>query len=46
MTRRRYSAEEIFAKLQQVDVLTSQGRTVRDVIRAIGVSEVSSGASS
>ncbi len=41
MSKKRYSAEEIVAKLRQVDVLTSQGRTVADAIRAIGVSEVS-----
>ncbi len=41
MSRKRYSAEEIVAKLRQVGVLTSQGRTVADAIRAIGVSEVS-----
>ena len=40
MGKKRYSAEEIVAKLRQVDVLTSQGRTVADAIRAIGVSEV------
>jgi putative transposase len=28
------------AKLRQVDVLTSQGRSVADAVRAIGVSEV------
>ncbi len=41
MSRKRYSAEEIVAKLRQVGVLTSKGRTVADAIRAIGVSEVS-----
>ena len=46
MSRKRYSAEEVVAKLRQVDVLASQGRSVADAIRAIGVSEVSSGASS
>ncbi len=40
MSKKRYSAEEIVARLRQVDVLTSQGRTVADAIRAIGVSEV------
>ncbi len=40
MSKKRYSAEEIVAKLRQVDVLTSQGRTVADAIRAIEVSEV------
>jgi hypothetical protein len=32
MARKRYKAEEIIAKLRQVDVLTSQ-----DAIRQIGV---------
>jgi transposase-like protein len=41
MSRKRYSAEEIVAKLRQVGVLTSKGRTVADAIRAIDVSEVS-----
>jgi putative transposase len=40
MGKKRYSAEEVVAKLRQVDVLTSQGRAVADAIRAIGVSEV------
>jgi hypothetical protein len=46
MSRKRYSAEEIVARLRQVDVLTSQGRSVADAIRTIGVSEVSSETSS
>jgi hypothetical protein len=40
MARKRHTAEEIVAKLRQVDVLTSQGRPVADAVRAIGVSEV------
>jgi len=40
MARKRDTAEEIVAKLRQVDVLTSQGRPVADAVRAIGVSEV------
>jgi len=40
MSKKRYSAEEIVARLRQVDVLTSQGRSVADAIRTIGVSEV------
>ena len=40
MPRKRHTAEEIVAKLRQVDVLTSQGRSVADAVRAIGVSEV------
>ena len=38
--RKRHTAEEIVAKLRQVDVLTAQGRTVAEVIRSIGVTEV------
>ena len=30
MARKRYKAEEIVAKLRQVDVLTSQGRSMAD----------------
>ena len=40
MPRRSYKPEEIVAKLRQVDVLTSQGRSVAEAIRSIGVSEV------
>jgi putative transposase len=40
MARKRYKAEEIVAKLRQVDVLTSQGQLMADAIRQIGVSEV------
>ena len=40
MPRRRYKAEEIVAKLRQVDVLVSQGQSMADAIRQIGVSEV------
>ena len=40
MARKRYKAEEIVAKLRQVDVLTSQGQIMADAIRQIGVSEV------
>ena len=40
MPRKRHKPEEIVAKLRQVDVLTSQGKTVADAIRAIGVTEV------
>ena len=38
--RKRHKAEEIVAKLRQVDVLTSQGRSVAEAVRAIGVTEV------
>jgi UDP-glucose 4-epimerase len=39
MARKRYMAEEILAKLRQIDVLVSQGQTMMDAIRQIGVSE-------
>ncbi len=34
---KRHKPEEIVSKLRQVDVLTSQGATVADGIRQIGV---------
>ena len=40
MPRKRYKPEEIIAKLRQVDVLVSQGQSMADAIRQIGVSEV------
>jgi putative transposase len=40
MGQKRHTAEEIVAKLRQVDVLTAQGRTVGEAIRSIGVTEV------
>ena len=40
MARKRHTAEEIVAKLRQVDVLMAQGKAVADAVRAIGVTEV------
>jgi putative transposase len=40
MPSKRHKPEEIVAKLRQVDVLTSQGQSVADAIRSIGVTEV------
>ena len=40
MPTKRHKPEEIVAKLRQVDVLTSQGRSVADAIRSISVTEV------
>jgi len=40
MPNKRHKPEESIAKLQQVDVLTSQGRSVADAVRSIGVTEV------
>ena len=37
---KRHKPEEIIAKLRQVDVMTSQGSTVADAVRSIGVTEV------
>jgi putative transposase len=35
MARKRHTAEDIAAKLRQVDVLMAQGRPVADAVRAI-----------
>ncbi len=40
MLRKRHKAEEIVAKLRQVEVLSAQGRPVAEAIRSIGVTEV------
>jgi len=40
MARKKHRAEEIVAKLRQVDVLLSQGHNVADAVRSIGVSDV------
>jgi len=39
MARQR-KPEEIVAKLRQVDVLVSQGQSVSDAVRSIGVTDV------
>lgn len=41
MPRRRPTPEEIVAKLRQVDVLVSQGKSVADAARSIGTTEES-----
>ena len=41
MPRKRPMPEEIVAKLRQVDVLVSQGKSVADAVRSIGTTEVS-----
>jgi len=38
--RKRHKPEEIVAKLRRVDVLVSQGQSVADAVRGIGVTEV------
>ena len=40
MAKKGHKPEEIVAKLRQVEVLASQGRTMAEAIRAIGVTEV------
>ena len=45
MPRKGYRAEEIIAKLREADVLLGQGKRVAEVVKALGVSEVSSGTS-
>lgn len=40
MPRKKHKAEEIVAKLRQVDVLTAQGRPMAEAVRSIGVTEV------
>ena len=40
MAMKRYKPEEIVGLLRQADVLHSQGMSMADVIRQIGVSEV------
>src|SRR3954464_925629 len=40
MSRKRHTPEEIVSKLRQVDVLVSQGQSVADAVRSIGVTEV------
>ena len=40
MPKKRYTPEDIVAKLRQVDVLVSQGHNIANAIRQIGVSEV------
>ena len=40
MPRKRHKAEEIVAKLRQVEVLTAQGKAVPEAVRSIGITEV------
>ena len=40
MSKKPYKLKKIVSKLRQVDVLTSQGKTVAEAIRSIGVTEV------
>ncbi len=39
MARRKYTSEQIIHKLREVEVLLSQGQSVREAARQIGVTE-------
>ena len=40
MRKKRYRPEEIITKLRAADILISQGRTVAEAIKSLGVSDV------
>ena len=40
MPRKRFRPEDIIAKLREADVLPGQGKRVVEVVKALGVSEV------
>ena len=40
MSRKRYSAEEIINKFHEAEVLQSKGETIAEVVRQLGVSEM------
>ena len=40
MLRKRPTPEEIVAKLRQVDILVSQGKSVANAVRSVGTTEV------
>jgi hypothetical protein len=37
MARKRHKPEKIVAKLRQVDILTGQGTSVAEAVKAIGI---------
>ena len=39
MPRKRYSPKEIVTKLQQVDVMTSKGKSIAAAVKEIGATE-------
>ena len=45
MPRKGFRAEEVIAELRAADVLLGQGKKVAQVVKALGVSVVSSGTS-
>lgn len=40
MPKKRYRPEDIIAKLREADILISQGKTVAETIKQLGVSDV------
>jgi transposase-like protein len=40
MPQKKHKPEEIVAKLRQVDILLSQGRSVGEAVRSIGVTQI------
>ena len=40
MAKRNYKPEEIVSKLRQADVLIAQGAKIPDVVRTLGVTQV------
>jgi len=40
MPQKKHKPEEIVAKLRQVDVSLSQGRSIGEAVRSIGVTEL------
>jgi transposase-like protein len=39
MGRKRHTAEEIINSLRQAEIMVSQGKTVREAVRQIGITE-------
>ena len=39
MARKRYTAEQIIGYLRQAEIRTSEGKTVAEVVRELGISE-------
>ena len=39
MARKRYTAEQIIGHLRQAEIPTSEGKTVLEVVRELGISE-------
>lgn len=40
MAKKRFRPEEIITKLREADVLVSKGSTVEEVVKALGITEV------